>query len=357
MATKKRKKQHLISDVLLAKLRSGAYQPGQKVPSDRDLAEMTGISYMTVRAGVQQLVDAGLLVRRERVGTFVPDDIHFRLFTPRVNVLCRQTGQPLETLFQESMVKYSRERDFQANIVRYTPSDISLALRVLQKQEPCILLADLDLTTGVGREYIARNSNLVLVGYDLSGIGVHSVLSDDAAAGRMATTVLQRAHHKNIAIFLTDPDEPIQHQMLEGWHSGLMFDHSEEQLRQWRKVIPLNPILPRQEALEAGVLKVMESDTWDCTAAVCIYAETAYAVIDAFRKLGLSVPGDVSVVTIDLAANMRRGDVSLTCIEPQFDKHVIYALDAAEKLLHDENVKFLQRFQPNLLSGKSMRTL
>jgi DNA-binding LacI/PurR family transcriptional regulator len=213
------------------------------------------------------------------------------------------------------------------------------------------------LTTGEGREYIARNSNLILVGYDLSGIGVHSVLSDDAAAGRMATTVLQRAKHRNIAMFLTDPDEPIQHQMREGWHSGLMFDHSEEQLRQWTKIIPLNPDLPRQESLVAGVSNLLQTDTWDCTAAVCVYAETAYAVIEAFRRVGLSVPGDVSVVTIDLPANMRREDLELTCIEPQFEKHVAYAMDAAEKLLRNEPVKLLQRIRPNLLPGKSMKKL
>ncbi len=354
---KKRKKQNLISDILLAKLRSGAYQPGQKMPSDRDLAETTGISYLTVRAGVQQLVDAGLLLRRQRVGTFVPDDIHVRLFTPRVNILCRQEGRPIERLFQELVQECSQGRDFQANWVAYTPSDTQPALRVLQKQEPCVMLADVELSSGEGRQRVACNSNLVLVGYDLSGVGVHSVLSDDAAAGRMATTVLQRANHRNIAIFLTDPDDPVRHQILEGWHSGLIFDHSEEQLRQWTKVIPIHPKLPRHEALVEGVSELLRAGEWDCTAAVCVYAEIAYAVIEAFQRIGLSVPEDVSLVTIDLPANMRNDQLPLTCIEPQLDKQVFYAMEAAEKLLRDQPVKLLQQIRPNLLPGKSMRPL
>lgn len=357
MAQKKRKKQNLVSDILLAKLRSGAYQPGQKVPSDRDLAETTGISYLTVRAGVQHLVDAGLLLRRQRVGTFVPDDIHVRLFTPRVNILCRQTGRPIEALFQKLVEEYSQGHDFQANWLPYTPADSQTALRILRKQEPCVLLADLELTTGEGRESVACNSNLILVGYDLSGIGVHSVLSDDAAAGRMAVTVLERAKHKNIAIFLTDPDEPIQHQMREGWHSGLMFDHSEQQLREWTKVIPVDPKRPRSESLVQGVMKLLQSEALDCTAVVCVYAETAYAVIEAFQNVGLSVPEDVSVVTIDLPANMQQDKLELTCIEPQLEKLVAYAMDAAERLLRDQPVKLLQRYRPNLLAGKSMKPL
>lgn len=357
MAKKKRKKQNLISDILLAKLRSGVYQPGQKVPSDRDLADTTGISYLTVRAGVQHLVDAGLLQRRRRVGTFVPDDIHVRLFTPRVNILCRREGRPIEAMFQQLVAEYSRGHDFQANWITYEPSDVQPALRVLQKQEPCVLLADMEFTSGEGRQRVACNSNLILVGYDFSGVGVHSVLSDDAAAGRMAATVLQRANHRDIAMFLTDPDDPIQHQMLEGWHSGLMFDHSEEQLRQWTKVIPMDPKLPRTEALVAGVMKLLQAGAWDCTAAVCVFAETASAVIEAFQRVGLSVPDDVSVVMIDLPANMRGDHLPLTCIEPQFEKQVAYAMDAAEKLLRDQPVKLLQQIRPNLLPGKSMKTL
>jgi DNA-binding LacI/PurR family transcriptional regulator len=357
MAQKRRKKQNLVSDILLAKLRAGAYQPGQKVPSDRDLAETTGISYLTVRAGVQQLVDAGLLLRRDRVGTFVPKDIHVRLFTPRVNVLCRQSGRPIEKLFQELVAEHSQGHDFQANWITYTSADVQSALRVLRKQEPCVLLADMELMAGEGREHVACNSNLILVGYDISGIGVHSVLCDDAAAGRMATTVLQRANHKDIAIFLTDPDEPIQHQMLEGWHSGQVFDHSEEQIRQRMKVIPMDPALPHQEALVAGVMKLLRAGAWDCSAAVCVYADLAYAVIEAFRRVGLSVPEDVSVITMDLPVNARKHDRALTCIEPQFDKQVSYAMDAAEKLLHDQPVKLLHMVRPNLLPGKSIRPL
>jgi len=45
--------------------------PGQKLPSEDELAARFGVSRMTVRQGISDLLDMGLLYRRHGVGTFV----------------------------------------------------------------------------------------------------------------------------------------------------------------------------------------------------------------------------------------------------------------------------------------------
>ncbi len=45
--------------------------PGQKIPSEDELAVRFGVSRMTVRQGIGDLIDEGLLYRRHGVGTFV----------------------------------------------------------------------------------------------------------------------------------------------------------------------------------------------------------------------------------------------------------------------------------------------
>lgn len=73
-------------------IRDGLLQPGDALPSERELAVMADVSRVTVRKAVQHLVMDGLLVQRHGSGTFVAPAV------PRVE-------QPLSALtsFTEDM--------------------------------------------------------------------------------------------------------------------------------------------------------------------------------------------------------------------------------------------------------------
>jgi len=49
----------------------GGIDPGSALPSERELSEMVGLSRVTVRKGIRQLIDEGVLVSRHGSGTFV----------------------------------------------------------------------------------------------------------------------------------------------------------------------------------------------------------------------------------------------------------------------------------------------
>ncbi|KZE15928.1 MULTISPECIES: GntR family transcriptional regulator [Sphingomonas] len=56
----------------------GGIVPGGALPSERDLSEMAGLSRVTVRKGIQQLIDEGIVVRKQGSGTFVAPRIEAR---------------------------------------------------------------------------------------------------------------------------------------------------------------------------------------------------------------------------------------------------------------------------------------
>jgi GntR family transcriptional regulator len=56
---------------LRAHITSGGLAPGNALPSERDLSEITGMSRVTVRKGIEQLIEEGLLFRKQGSGTFV----------------------------------------------------------------------------------------------------------------------------------------------------------------------------------------------------------------------------------------------------------------------------------------------
>jgi GntR family transcriptional regulator len=60
-----------VRETLRDQIKTGVLKPGQKLPSEDELAAQFGVSRMTVRQGISDLTDLGMLYRRRGLGTFV----------------------------------------------------------------------------------------------------------------------------------------------------------------------------------------------------------------------------------------------------------------------------------------------
>lgn len=60
-----------LAETLRREIAEGRYQVGERIPSEEALCEQFGVSRITVRAAIDQLVEAGLLRRQQGKGTFV----------------------------------------------------------------------------------------------------------------------------------------------------------------------------------------------------------------------------------------------------------------------------------------------
>lgn len=60
-----------IAEDLRRQIETGALKVGSRIPTEAELSARYRVARMTVRQGLSQLVASGLLVRRQRVGTFV----------------------------------------------------------------------------------------------------------------------------------------------------------------------------------------------------------------------------------------------------------------------------------------------
>ena len=62
---------HQLKEILRERIRSGEWKPGALIPSERELSEQYGISRMTARQAITDLVNEGVFYREQGRGTFV----------------------------------------------------------------------------------------------------------------------------------------------------------------------------------------------------------------------------------------------------------------------------------------------
>jgi GntR family transcriptional regulator len=62
-----------LKEIIRERVRSGEWKPGDHIPSERELSEKYGISRMTARQAITDLVNEGLFYREQGKGTFVSE--------------------------------------------------------------------------------------------------------------------------------------------------------------------------------------------------------------------------------------------------------------------------------------------
>lgn len=67
-----------VANSIREAINGGALEVGGALPSERALSELTGASRVTIRKAIEQLVDEGLLLRRQGSGTYVAPRIEQR---------------------------------------------------------------------------------------------------------------------------------------------------------------------------------------------------------------------------------------------------------------------------------------
>ena len=100
-----------IEHLLYKKIKTREYFPGQKIPSERQLAEHYKISRNTVKRAINSLVKQGLLVRKLGKGTFVVSGID-----QRFNISFENSNSMTDSLSSSGISIANKQIKFFTNI-------------------------------------------------------------------------------------------------------------------------------------------------------------------------------------------------------------------------------------------------
>lgn len=288
-------------EVVLARIRSGFYRPGQRLPSERELAVDLALSHITIRRGLEDLVDAGVIVKRPRVGNFVPQVRPMEL-AKRVAIVLPRYMQfshhphPVATLVLQGIMGELDQRDCALSIISYYYPQFWL---------------------DAGEAMLARGVKGALVWADADT----PVDQMEKLAGSGIKVVLLNGDHlwphlnfSNVSIDLNAPMREAMQRLVDLGHRRLAWisytetryrNYEEELIKEFAQTYGLeNPDnmlirLPDQPAFDYSLITELLGRPDRPTGIIVQDEFTAHEVFRACHRMGLNVPRDVSLVAVN----------------------------------------------------------
>lgn len=280
-----------LSELLVRRIDSGEWQPGEQLPSEMSLAEEYEVSYMTIRNAVRELVLQSRLRRIKGSGTFVsiPDNPDKR---PVLGLLLTEGWHSLDPFYFPPIVsgfaRRAEELGFQVHLAdRTEPMLDFLKLQELHVSAvACILLGEPDLNEAT--QLLDRGVKVLAINRYNGSRRIASVNPDNRAGTYQAVKHLLKLGHRRFA-FLAGPEDNFDAaERLKGVELALQ----EAKLTQTTLQVLEGSFLEDSGYDRAHYLMKQRELP---TAVVSVSDLAAIGLIRAFCEEGVTVPNDVSV--------------------------------------------------------------
>jgi DNA-binding LacI/PurR family transcriptional regulator len=341
-----------IKDLLLSKIRSGDYQPGQKLISREKLAKEFNCTQATCTRSIEELVLEGVLEARHGVGTFVAQH-PAGVVSTKVSVIIPNARVPFYCQFLDTALNMVMETSFIPGNVGIVGEEVSresnLIRRFLQQRESVIFLRAFKSEES-RRMILAEPERFYIFGRAPELVGKTNVLDTDSEAGVcLAITHLAELGHRRIAYLGSDCARDGSRK--RAYQSGLIVNG-----------IALSPELEfdcppfeladqnqRNEAMLQTIVGMRSLA--DPPTALFAYSDSiAFHLISIAEREGMQVPSDLSVCGYNASYSEGFGYHRMTSIRSPLKEQFQKALS------HLENAKtgFLNEcLLPHLVRGNT----
>lgn len=350
-------KYKILRDELIRAVRSGEFAAGQRLPSERELAARFGVSHMTARQAVTDLVDYELLERRSRSGIYVHENSREKLSTTTLNLICFASDDSTTTQFLKFGNLYAQKRGWRVRMTRSHEGYERPIVRSVQAGEPSFIFLDLPgLSKHLREAMIHANGRAIMIGNRMDDLGVPSVMADDRLAIRMAVSHLQAAGHENIALLYYWAEHPVISVQIDEWKKCLAPKTSPSLLEKLLIEVEQKDFHSGAEAGYDAVAQYLQRPDAEATAILCLDDTIAMGAIAACRDRGLKVPEDMSFVCAMDSDIMHFSNPGVTVIDVGIENHIQFALELfdaalAGKLPDDDRLRLVQ---PKLVKRASV---
>ena len=150
-----------LKQVLKHNIQKGTYLPGRALPGERQLMELFGVSRMTVRNAISELVQESVLVKRHGSGTFVNPKTTERLFLNLYGLVeeLRLSGQDISIELVSSKTKPAGKRAREELKLDHGETVFNYKRLIRANGEP-ILFTNSNITSSLSEVYKSISLNI-----------------------------------------------------------------------------------------------------------------------------------------------------------------------------------------------------
>lgn len=301
-----------VYDALRAQIVDGRYAVGDKLPSEGELSEEYSVSSITVKRALDLLRTDGLIVRRPRLGTFVtsatpgahPTTAGARTARPLIGCIVTNFDDTFGSRVVEGLLAGAGVDDpviLMRSMGNHGLEDTSIRSLIESGVSGLVLQpSSSEFIPPAALELVTRRFPLVILDRVFDGIPVSAVRSDNLAGAMSATEHLLTLGHRTVGFVSAASHVSSSEERRNGWvhaHAAfhLSLDDSAE-LRSLESTIP-GSTTSAEDDIEQLVKFVRDHP--HVTAYLAAEYNIALMLREACRRLGLSIPGDISVVCFD----------------------------------------------------------
>jgi len=335
----------LIMDYIKAKILSKELRPGDKVPSENELARIFNVSRLTARKALENLEYSGIVTRIQGLGTFVAS-VHEQLKGVRIGVLI--------TNYQDTRASmlFGIVRTFQKFSIDVIPFNLDALftntiheermLRELLKLEIKGLIIEpriSSLSDTLLLGLINENFPVVFVDRTIEGFPkVPVVYSDNRNGGQLVGKHMKK-HHVKSALFVTE--EPFDVSSVKERFAGLKDEVAEIT---WKMITDFDKDF--QSAVKTVQKEGLEA-VFFCNDYLAIRG------ITYLKEYGYKIPADISVYGFDDLRVSLYAYPRLTTVHQDFQAMGELAALLLVKIFLGEPLEFEERVPVNLMVRES----